>query len=369
MIHQPIGIEVIIAGTIGGSAILNAAIFWLMPRLTRPDLYFAVTVPPGFRDGREAKSILRRYRTELVLFSVLAMGVFLAGVTWFSVGFVSVGHIIQIVAGFIAFYRARRQTLPHAVPPTMIREAELHKHDRVIPGGWIAGGGPFILLAACAAYLWTRGVETPARLPGLWQGYGQPIEFRGHSLPIYLLTVFAILTSLSLVLYGLARWVRPVHAGGREAARELKFRRTVSAIILVTEYYVTLEASWIMSITHHYGLIPVVTFPLTLVFVLVVLVVLGRLGQGGSRLLAADQESSAASVVPIGDRTPDCYWKLGVFYFNREDSAVIVEKRFGLGYSLNFACPIAWVILLLILMAPLIPILAHLTRFLPRAGA
>ena len=124
-----------------------------------------------------------------------------------------------------------------------------------------------------------------------------------------------------------------------------------------------------MSTAHHHGLIPVVTFPLTVVFVLVVLLVLGRLGQGGSRLLAAEQESTAVSVVPIGDRIPDCYWKLGVFYFNREDSAVIVEKRFGLGYGLNFARPIAWVILLLILIAPLIPILAHLTRFLPRTGA
>jgi Family of unknown function (DUF5808) len=62
------------------------------------------------------------------------------------------------------------------------------------------------------------------------------------------------------------------------------------------------------------------------------------------------------SPVPVGDR----YWKMGIFYFNREDSAVLVEKRFGLGYTLNFARPAAWVIVLLILMGPLAPILAHL---------
>jgi uncharacterized membrane protein len=54
---------------------------------------------------------------------------------------------------------------------------------------------------------------------------------------------------------------------------------------------------------------------------------------------------------------------------NRDDSAVFVEKRFGLGYSLNFARPPAWIILLLILLAPLVPILAHLTQFLPKVGA
>lgn len=98
------------------------------------------------------------------------------------------------------------------------------------------------------------------------------------------------------------------------------------------------------------------------------IVVLARLGQEGSRLLAKEQESSSTSTLPIGDRIPDRYWKLGIFYFNRDDSAVLVEKRFGLGYSLNFARPTAWVILSLILMAPLIPVFAHLSQFLPKLG-
>jgi len=61
----------------------------------------------------------------------------------------------------------------------------------------------------------------------------------------------------------------------------------------------------------------------------------------------------------VGDRTPDRYWKLGVFYFNPDDSAIIVEKRFGLGYSLNFARPTTWGIMALLLIAPLMVILAH----------
>jgi uncharacterized membrane protein len=98
---------------------------------------------------------------------------------------------------------------------------------------------------------------------------------------------------------------------------------------------------------------------LSFVFVLVVLVMLSRLGQGGSRALAKEQKSSAAPAEPVGDRTPDRYWKMGVFYFNRDDAAIFVEKRFGLGYSLNFARPMEWIIVALILLAPLIAILAH----------
>jgi hypothetical protein len=137
MMHVPIDIQFLIAGTIGGIAILNAVILWFMPRLTRPDLYFAVTIPPGFRDEPEGKSILQRYRTELILASVLALALFIGAVVWFGIRFVWVGPIVELVAGFIVFYRARRLTLRHAVQPTTIREAQLHQHDRVIPGGWI----------------------------------------------------------------------------------------------------------------------------------------------------------------------------------------------------------------------------------------
>src|SRR5258708_34249521 len=67
IIQVPIDIHNIIAITTGGVGVLGAAVFWFLPRLTRPDLYFAVTVPRPFRDGPEGKSILRRYRIELIV--------------------------------------------------------------------------------------------------------------------------------------------------------------------------------------------------------------------------------------------------------------------------------------------------------------
>jgi uncharacterized membrane protein len=93
------------------------------------------------------------------------------------------------------------------------------------------------------------------------------------------------------------------------------------------------------------------------------MVVLARLGQGGSRVPATNETPSATSAVPVGDRTQDNYWKLGVFYFNRDDPAVLIEKRFGLGYTLNFARLATWMILFHLLMGPLVPVLvSHLRR-------
>jgi uncharacterized membrane protein len=42
------------------------------------------------------------------------------------------------------------------------------------------------------------------------------------------------------------------------------------------------------------------------------------------------------------DGTPDDCWKLGLVYFNPADPAVMVEKRFGVGYTVNFGNRALW---------------------------
>jgi hypothetical protein len=59
-----------------------------------------------------------------------------------------------------------------------------------------------------------------------------------------------------------------------------------------------------------------------------------------------------------GTKTPNKdAWRGGIFYFNREDPALFVPKRFGIGYTLNFANPWSWVvigILVVIIFTPFI---------------
>jgi uncharacterized membrane protein len=51
--------------------------------------------------------------------------------------------------------------------------------------------------------------------------------------------------------------------------------------------------------------------------------------------------------MPIGERTSDRNLKLGFFYVNRDDPALWVKKRFGIGYTLNFGHPASWFIVLI----------------------
>ena len=54
---------------------------------------------------------------------------------------------------------------------------------------------------------------------------------------------------------------------------------------------------------------------------------------------------------PEGDA--ERHWRQGAFYVNPDDPALWVPKRSGLGYTLNFAHPASWPLLILLTAGPL----------------
>ena len=42
------------------------------------------------------------------------------------------------------------------------------------------------------------------------------------------------------------------------------------------------------------------------------------------------------------NRDDDRFWKMGFIYFNRDDPALMVPKRFGIGYTINMGNSISW---------------------------
>ncbi len=72
----------------------------------------------------------------------------------------------------------------------------------------------------------------------------------------------------------------------------------------------------------------------TVVIILLGLVIAVRTGQGGARLPNASPS----------DRLADRYWRFGVLYVNRDDPALIVERRYGFGWTLNFGNPLSWLV-------------------------
>ncbi len=66
------------------------------------------------------------------------------------------------------------------------------------------------------------------------------------------------------------------------------------------------------------------------------------LGQMGSRLNITGEETEDTGSSNLDD---DREWRAGMFDFNRQDPSLLVGKRFGVGWTLNFANPLSWVII------------------------
>lgn len=60
----------------------------------------------------------------------------------------------------------------------------------------------------------------------------------------------------------------------------------------------------------------------------------------------ADKNNDFPSVSGVSDLEEDEeYWKGGLFYFNKNDPSIFVEKRFGVGWTINFANPIGYLMI------------------------
>lgn len=90
-------------------------------------------------------------------------------------------------------------------------------------------------------------------------------------------------------------------------------------------------------ITMMQALLPIlVMLVVVLVAVMAVTVIYG---QNGARLLRRMEEPDS---MPVDD---DRYWKLGIFYWNRDDASLFVPERFGVGWTMNLGKPTAWAII------------------------
>ncbi|WP_143033216.1 DUF5808 domain-containing protein [Tindallia californiensis] len=88
--------------------------------------------------------------------------------------------------------------------------------------------------------------------------------------------------------------------------------------------------------------------------ILGIFVVAWHIGQSAERVKVDTEESAGSDLLPTDD---DQYWKWGMFYYNPDDPAIWIEKRFGIGWTLNFANPVAvgcFVMLLLAIAAGII---------------
>ncbi len=327
---------------------VHALLFHALPRLSRPDILFAVTVSDAFVAG-DGRRLVSRYRTIVWIGTAVALATSLLIPTTPSGSMPDTLWQFAVVAGNVAvaaaaWYWAHRQALAHAVPPSEVRVASLVPRDTSLPGGALVAAGPFAILLATALLVYAYRSEAP--------------DGSSAGSPFGLLLLGGVQVAMMLAIaVTMAGRSRQIAIDGPAAAAEQRFRRG-NALVPVLVAYLGAIAMSVMTITSMPAFAntldgPLVWYGPTLAFMLFGSAVAFwklRVGQGGQRRL-----SPAARQGVRGDATPDRAWKLGgMYYVNPNDPAMWVENRVGVGYTLNLGNWRAWLLMIAIILIPLI---------------
>jgi hypothetical protein len=289
-----------------------------LPAYSGRTIFFSVTVPERFRETADARSILRGFRRLILLWTIaaeaLALATIYTGVPWFLLA-----AILVVGAGTVGAYaRARKQTRQFSVAPSAERTASLAAQSDGLRGSYFilaAAAAPFIAAALFAGSRWDQISDTVA-----------------------LSTAFGVSGSVDVVLLLLALAI--LHGSRRGSPMRSVNLTVLVAFMLVNSVapatFIALQ--WMKPSEQFWGQ----AFSFGELLFLAGMIVWGL--RKGSQLRHSR------------DTTPDECWKLGQFYYNPQDPALLVEHRIGLGYSPNFARPLSWIAITALFVLPVLAI-------------
>lgn len=323
-----------------------AGFFLLFPRIARRGLLFGVYVGEEPAAGEAARQLGARWTRSILAWTIVALVVSLALARQSVVLPAGVAGLLVLLAGFyvqyLRSYRAALALAP-ATAPSPAAVAYLGSAPRPLPA-YLALAASLIAGAAALAYTWLHLGQLPAQLPVHFGLSGRPDAFRPSSfgtiwmLPLLTLVIGGTLSGMAVLVAHAKRAVRRGDEGRSLDAQE-RFRAATSLVLALS----ALVTSALLAVTS-IGAVRVAigeaaALPSFLHVLTLLLVGLGmggsvflalRYGQGGARL-------EAPVATPLTNGLADnSRWVLGMFYFDPQDPSFLVEKRFGVGYTLNF---------------------------------
>ncbi|HEY1991504.1 MAG TPA: DUF5808 domain-containing protein [Gammaproteobacteria bacterium] len=337
-----------------------AATLLAMPLLSRREFLFGITVPSALREQPEGHAILRGFAFGITGSAVGCALLVIAGGRLASgevqVGW-ELGSVLLMLPASLAFYlRARARAARFAVVADRRREVVLAPGPQVVdvlprPLAWHAL--PYLLLAGAGAWVALHWNAIPAVFPVHLDVDGRVNGYAHKSMA----TVFAPL-AIGLLAVVLGHLTMLLGMVVRRLPDTLARARLLNAALLEFMCFLSLSFAWVALLPlYGMGLLAGTAGFTTFVSLLVAMILVpGITLVRGLRRLRASEPAGGR-----GDRTPDSAWILGGLYFNREDPSVFVEKRFGIGYTLNFAHPAAYILIVGILLVVVLILIGSLS--------
>ncbi len=249
--------------------------------------------------------------------------------------------LVAAVVGMAVLVVVRRRQAGAAVG--VVRSASLKEPS--MRGWWVGLGCSLLPVAVAAGVLAVRWDPIPQRFAQHWTMAGVHMSDMAANRYVERSfgSVFGLLgmaVGVVLLMGVLAEMTQRSSPGF--AGREAMLQVTRDAL---------LGGAWLVSLLFSaISLLPLCASPETVLPVVMALALVATLGLVA--WLGHRAVRSGALMAAAAESTDARFWKAGCFYVNPNDSALWVPKRYGIGYTLNFGRPVAWVVMGVLLAWP-----------------
>jgi len=320
----------------------------IMPSLSRKGLFFGVRIPREKRSQESLKNFSKAYTINHIILSIilviicaglhfnrqteLAWTLFIIGMTCF-----------MMVNYILIHYRVRKKKAEEKwmenTVETSVMDVQLKPDEGLASLWWFVI--PIVIISLMVIISLSKMDSLPQQIPIHWNARGEVdrIAQKSISSVLSLPIIQSFMTLLSIFIY-IAIRISKIQLSATDPEeskiRVIKFRRgwsafTIGNSILLTFMFVIPQ----MQILQY----PISNQLIWISFGLTFCVILGwtlylsiHLGQGGSRVKVSNSKNDDKRM----NRDDDKFWKWGSVYYNPDDPSLMIEKRFGIGWTMNF---------------------------------
>ncbi|MEH7380902.1 DUF5808 domain-containing protein [Bacillus sp. JJ1533] len=342
-------------------AVILAGIQTAVPFLVKRSVIFGITVPEKHIKDEKLSSYKKKYALLVSLLSMIA----LVGYTFWVLSShvaegqtVLIGTIIQfaiILFSFTLYFYFHGKTLQlkktknwgENTTQVQIADLSARAKDEMLP--WYVFLVPMLITVGVIGYTIAQYDLLPDQIPTHWGINGEPDAFTEKTLASAIsspLTMFVMQAMFLAIIVSTKKSGIKLSATATNASRlrQLTLRKYTSWFMFLTTILLTGMFSFFQLRTIHPDIvdgtivmaIPILFLVVTLASTIVFAVKVGR----------SDKMDVGETNAGIRDYDDDSHWVGGLFYVNRQDPSIFVEKRFGVGWTLNFGNPIGYFIIL-----------------------
>lgn len=330
-----------------------------MPYLTRETISFGVTVSAVQFHSEPLRQMRKSYARisatlHIILFIVCIIYLIYGDEhskqqSWIIVTYSLAMVVISLVINIS--YHSKMNSLLPMLPiaqksSTIAVDTGFRKRNIGLSNNWFLIHGLIIVVSIVTVLL--NYDQIPDQIPIHYNSSWNVDRYADKSYSfVFMTTIIQVFITLLFILenWSISRVKQLVQPTDPNCSlrQDVTFRRTWSCFMITASFLLVILFSVVQ--LNMISLLNI-NFAIPIILIIVALIMLFYFalsfwaGQGGSRL---ERSAEYSNVRPVHD---DNKWLLGMIYFNRKDPNLMIEKRFGVGWGLNFGHPVSWLVLL-----------------------